>query len=219
MGNEPGEIVQPNPSLAKCAETLTGDANPFRMYDDANSNEVNLLKAITQELNQITAAPVSVYLLLDTKIDKLYGEDKDTRYSQPILDVVGHYSPQQVKFTLSMFGIDSDIDTVFYFTRDELMSKLGRLMQHGDLIYNSDRQLFEVTEVTDDTNFKYEWVNQYVLCRRKLGETSLLLGEYDNPQEISNMKDLPPESAGDLPPSPAKTKDDIKFDDLYGEKL
>ena len=215
----PGEIDQPNPKLADCANTLSGENNPFRMYDESNLNEVNLLKELSQELNKISAAPVTVYLLLDTNIDKLYGEDKNSRYSAPISDVVGHYSPQQIKFTLSMFGIDSDIDTVFYFTRDELMSKLNRLFQHGDLIYNKDQQLFEVTEVTDDTNFKYEWVNQYVLCRRKVGDTSMLLGEYDNPQEISNMKDVPPEAAGDLPPSPSKTNDDIKFDDLYGEKL
>ena len=216
---DPGEIVDPNPSLANCADSLTGDANPFKLYDQGNSNEVNLLKSLTQELNRITAAPVTVYLMLDTKIDKLYGEDKDTRYSPPIPSVIGHYSPQQIKFTLSLFGIDSDIDTVFYFTRDELTKKLNRLLQHGDLIYNKDKQLFEVTEVTDDTNFNYEWVNQYVLCRRKIGETSLLLGEYDNYQELSNRKDLPPEHAGDLPPHPDKTKTDIKLDDLYGDRL
>ena len=205
--SEPGEIKQPNPSLKNCADSLSGDANTFRLYDEKNKNEVNLLKALSSELNAISSAPVTVYLLLDTTVDNLYGEEKNVQYSAPFEQIVGHYSPSQIKFTLSLFGIDSDIDTVFYFTQDELLGKLGRVLQHGDLLYDKDNRLFEVTEVIDDTNFNYEWISQYVMCRRYQGDKSFLLGDYNNDTELSNREEIAEQEAGDLPPSAEKRND------------
>ena len=207
-----------NPPLSESGGTDQGANNLFKMYDEENKSEVDLAKAWNQELNRIASAPVTIYLLLDTTIDELYGEDKNSQYSAPIPNVIGHYSPQPIKFELLKWGIDSDIELVIIFTKDELERKIGRMMQHGDLIYDKDKRLFEVTEVYDDANFQFEWVSQYVMCKRKLGDTTILLGDYDNPNEGA-ARDYPPENAGDLPPSPGKTKEEIRYDDLYDERV
>jgi len=167
----------------KCLSNLPKQDNPFRLAD--TPEDVELAKQLQQELNEISSLPVTVYLLIDTTIDNLYGESKNPRYGSPISNVVGHYSPMSLKFELNKWGLDTDTDLVIYFTKDEVINKCGRLIQQGDLIYDTKLQrLFEVTEQNDDTNFNFEFINQYVFCKRKLGDVPTLGGsEYQQPKE------------------------------------
>jgi len=172
---------QPNPD--QCLSNQPKADNPFRLAEDQEA--IALAKQLQQELNEISSLPVTVYLLLDTTIDNLYGEAKNPRYGSPIYGVVGHYSPMSLKFELNKWGLDTDTDLVIYFTKDEVINKCGRILQQGDLIYDTKLQrLFEVTEQNDDTNFNFEFINQYVFCKRRLGDVPLLGGDqYEQPKE------------------------------------
>jgi hypothetical protein len=167
----------------QCLSNYPSADNPFRMYDPQNPADVNLGKNLQKELNEISSAPCTIYLLQDTEIDPLLGETKSAIYGKPIYNVIGHFSPQSVKFELAKWGIDSDIDMILFFTKDEVISKCGRVLQHGDLILDIYNRLFEITEHYDDTNFNYTWISQYVLCKRHLGDASFLAGEYKNKPE------------------------------------
>jgi hypothetical protein len=178
--SEPNEII-PDQCLSNYPKT----DNPFRMYDPENKADINLAKSLQQELNEISSAPAEVYLLLDTEIDPLLGETKDAIYGPPIT-VIGHYSFQDLKFELAKWGIDSETEFLIFFVKDELLNKCGRLLQQGDLIRDVVRSmLFEVMEQFEDSasSFKFQFINQYVLCKRKIGDTSTLPGEYVNPPE------------------------------------
>jgi len=212
------EPASMNPSLLNCADSASQNTNQFNLSGDANDPEVQLAESLSNELNRIASAPFSVYLLLDTTIDPLYGEDKNSQYSEPILDVIGYYSPAPLKFELTKWGIDSDIDLVVIIARNELLNKCNRLLQHGDLILDKHNRLFIITEVYDDANFKYEWINQYVMCKRKASDTTILLGDYNNPSQGPILPQSTEKAAG-LPPSPDKSKADIRYDDLYNERI
>jgi len=43
--------------------------------------------------------------------------------------------------------------------------------------------LYEVTEQYEDTNVMYEFINQYVFCRRRLGDLPILGGDIQQPHE------------------------------------
>ena len=176
--------------------------NPFRMFDpEGNKDDINLAVSLQQELNQISSAPSTIHLLLDTTIDPLYGETKNPRYSSPIPGVIGHFSPMSLKFELSKFGIDSDTELLVFFTKIELMNKCGRILQQGDLIYDYRQYLYEVTEQYEDTNVLYEFINQYVFCRRRLGDLPMMGGDVKQPKEGQDIKSLP------------------KFDEIHKEKF
>lgn len=174
------------------AEPIPGSSYSTYPKDEAfklaNATEdAELAKKLQQELNEISSIPVSVYLLLDVKIDNLYGETKNARYGDPI-KVTGHFSPMSLKFELNKWGLDSDLDFLIFFVQDELIGKCGRLLQQGDLLYDCYQRLWEVTEQHEDTNMNYIWINQYVLCKRKLGDTPVLGGtDYQQPAEGQNV--------------------------------
>ena len=167
-------------SNIKCENQVLNQSSDtsFKMYDPNNTNEIDLAKSFNDELTNIASAPVTVYKLLDTQIDPLYGETCNAQYSEPIQNVVGYFTHMPLMFLLQAWGIDSEIDFVIFFTQEELKNKIGRLIQPGDLIYNHENRLFEVLEIHDDTSFRFNWVNQYALCKRKIGDTTELIGDY-----------------------------------------
>ena len=182
--------AETNPDL--CLTNIPKSENPFRMYDpEGNKNDIALAKSLQQELNQISSAPVTCFLLLDTTIDPLYGETKNPRYSTAIPDVVCSFSPMSLRFELSKFGIESDTELLIFFTKVELLNKCGRILQQGDLIYDYRKFMFEVTEQYEDTNVMYEFINQYVFCRRRLGDLPIMGGEVNQPHEGQDIKSEP----------------------------
>lgn len=185
-----GIPAEPLPDL--CITNQPGSENPFRMYDpEGNKNDIALAKSLQQELNEITSAPSTIYLLLDTTIDPLYGETKNPRYSSAIPNVIGQFSPMSLKFELDKWGVNSDTELLIFFTKSELMNKCGRVLQQGDLIYDYRNFLYEVTEQYEDTNVMYEFINQYVFCRRRLGDAPILSGDYKQPKEGQDIKSDP----------------------------
>ena len=175
-----------------CLSNYPGSENPFRMYDpEGNKNDIQLAKDLQQELNQISSAPVTIFLLLDTTIDPLYGETKNPRYSSQIPGVIGSASPMSLRFELDKWGIDSQTELLIFFTKVELMNKCGRILQQGDLVYDYRKFLFEVTEQFEDTSVLYEFINQYVFCRRRLGDLPMMGGEVNQPKEGQDIKSEP----------------------------
>lgn len=176
----------------------------FKIYDPGNTSENELAKSLNNELMNIASAPVTIYKLLETKVDELYGEVSDAKYSDPFTDIAGYFTHQPLMWLLQAWGIDSDIDFVIFFPRDEIIKKIGRLVQPGDLIYNHEKRLFEVLEIHDDSSFKFNWINQYCLCKRKLGDTSALLGDYEKTTNEGHTD--------------ADAKEKLYYDPLYNEK-
>jgi len=169
-----------------------GSENPFRMFDpEGNKNDITLAKNLQQELNEISSAPSTIYLLLDVSMDPLYGETKNPRYSSPIPGVIGHFSPMSLKFELDKWGVNSDTELLVFFTKVELMNKCGRILQQGDLIYDYRNYFYEVTEQYEDTNVLYEFINQYVFCRRRLGDLPFMGGQVNQPKEGQDIKSEP----------------------------
>lgn len=167
-----------NSNICENTEIKDDASTQLKFFDPENKSEFNLLEHLQKEMTDITAAPSTIYLLLDTAIDPLYGETSNAKYAEPIPNVNGYYQVHEMIFELQKWGIDSQIEMVIFFPRTELMEKIGRLLQPGDLIYTYENRLFEILDVRDDTNWLYNWVSQYCMCRRKLGDTSALLGGY-----------------------------------------
>ena len=195
---------QDNSNICENTQIDQDNSTKLKLYDPSNIAEKQLLTNLNLELNEITAAPSTIYLLLDTQIDKLYGEDAHTQYSEPIVNVNGYYQVYPLIFELQKWGIDSNIEMVIFFAREELLNKVKRLLQPGDLIYTYENKLFEILDVRDDTNWQYNWFSQYCMCRRKLGDTSSLLGEYETTTNEGALDKNPEErqegTTGGLPP-------------------
>jgi hypothetical protein len=148
----------------------------FRLYTPEDNRDSRLASAYDRELNEISSAPSTVYLLDDKPFDTLYGEDTSPQFSSAFTGLVGLYQPNPVDFQLNKWGLDAEnIDMLIMFNKEELDDKLPRAIDVGDLIVDVYNRVYEVTFTKNDSNFRFSFITQYVLCKRRLGDLPQLL--------------------------------------------
>lgn len=149
----------------------------FRMYTPEDNRDSRLASEYDQELNRISSAPSTVYMLDDKEFDTLYGEDVSPQYGPPIENVIGFYQPNPVDYQLNRWGIDSaGIDMLIMFNKVELDDALPREIDVGDLVIDIYNRIYEVTYTKNDHNFRFDFITEYVLCKRRLGDLPSLIG-------------------------------------------
>jgi hypothetical protein len=161
QGNEYQDFSQPE----------VQQESEFRLYTPDDNRDSQLASHYDQELNEIISAPSIVYLLESKVGDTLYGEDVNPVYSPPYTGIIGFYQPNPVDYELSKWGIDAaNIDMLIMFNKEEIDKNLPREIDVGDLVIDIYNRVYECTYAKNDNNFRFDFITEYVLCKRKLGD-------------------------------------------------
>lgn len=162
----------------------------FRFYNPKDKKDAKLASHFNREANEIMSAPSTIFLLLDQKFDDLLGESTDPIYSEALPDIIGWYQPNPVDYQLEKWGLDAaNIDMLIVFNKEEIDEKLSRSPQHGDLILDVHNRLFEVKYIRNDISFHFDYISEYVLCKRFLGDVPKLMGRLDTTPKETGVDD------------------------------
>jgi len=165
---------QGNEYILDSGETVNSE---FRLYNPNDNRDTRLASQYDKELNRIISAPSTIYFLDDKPFDTLYGEDTSPQYGPPYSGVIGFYQPNPVDYQLNRWGIDSaGIDMLIMFNKEELNESIPREIDVGDLVVDIYNRIYEVMYTKNDSNFRFEFITQYVLCKRRLGDLPSLIG-------------------------------------------
>lgn len=165
----------------------------FRMWTPNDNRDSRLASAYDRELNEIISAPSTIYMMDDKPFDSLYGEDTDPQFGEPLSNIIGFYQDNPVDYQLNKWGIDSaGIDMLIMFNKEELDDKLPREIDAGDLVIDIHNRIYEVTYTRNDSSFRFEFMTEYVLCKRRVGDLPSLIGRtHDKNTEDRTVRQEP----------------------------
>ena len=127
------------------------------------TTEHDLFDRYDQEAIQIGSSPLLYYRLRvsGSKVDPLYNEIRDKIYDIEPYNVCGHWKPATPMQGIELFGIDSPVDTMFFFNRVQFLSVVNEPPTSGSLLFSCvDRIAWEIiqtsTNIASDGD-RFKW--------------------------------------------------------------
>lgn len=123
-------------------------------YDYAAANISDFIR--------FSGLPVSVFRVINTDYDKVWGELRETVYSSPV-EINGFYKPSEVQEELKKWGIDSVAPLVITFVINDVKQKLvGSTIESGDVVRiqapdSKYPQHYSINSVTPTCMYRYKW--------------------------------------------------------------
>jgi hypothetical protein len=113
------------------------------LWNPTKGNDYNFADRISAENLHIGGVGVLVHRYIGSGTDGevkeiqdvLFLENRDRKYDDNLIELRGHYTPEDVEYDLSQFGIFLSNDTIrFTFHYNEMVNMLGRKLISGDVI-------------------------------------------------------------------------------------